>query len=396
MIGKPLIAHVVYRLDTGGMEQILLSIINGTSERYRHVVVCLAGFGSMRDQIQDSTIACISLNKKPGKDWMHYVRFWRLLRALKPDLVQTYNIGTLDLVPIARLAGVRLLIHAEHGRDWKDPRGNNPKYLRLRRWMAPFIGGYVAVSSELQRWLVECVGIRPSRVAYIPNGIDISKFNIAHKQRGPRRLLNDFAPPGTVLVGNVARLDKVKDQIGLISALRLLSEDKDRACASCRLVIAGEGPQRGELQQHIARLGLSERVLLLGNRDDVPALLAECDVFALSSIAEGMPLTLLEAMAARLPVVSTNVGGVSSVVETGKTGTLVPPGDPRALADAIGVYATDELLRRNHGDAGYARVTANYSLGKMIAAYEKLYGQLLGTQNVNSNSISSLTDRKEH
>jgi sugar transferase (PEP-CTERM/EpsH1 system associated) len=335
------------------------------------------------------------LNKKQGKDWMHYVRYWRALRAFKPDLVQSYNIGTLDLVPMSKLAGVRRIIHAEHGRDSTDPQGNNPKYLRLRRWLAPLITRYVAVSPDLQRWLIDRVGIRPSGVVHIPNGIDVAKFKVAHGRRGPRKLLGDFAPPGTMLVGNVARLDKVKDHACLILAFKILCDQPGQTHDHCRLVIAGEGPQRGALEPQIAQLGLTEKVRLLGDRDDVPNLLAECDVFVLSSIAEGMPLTLLEAMAAGLPVITTNVGGTASVVVAGKTGILLPPSDPQKLADAIGVYVNDEKLRHQHGEAGYAHVVARFSLDKMMCAYETLYDQLLGRGIApRARGMSGLTDRE--
>lgn len=396
MNDKPLIAHVLYRLDTGGMERIVVSMINATCDRYRHAVITLTGFGVLRFEIEHAVTACVSLHKKPGKDWWCYFRLWRALRALKPDLVQTYNIGTLDLAPVVKLAGVRCLIHAEHGRDATDPEGEKPKYLRLRRWLAPLIGRYVAVSPDLQRWLTERAGIRRSKVVYIANGIDAAKFNVARADSGPRRRLGDFAPPGTVLIGNVARLDKVKDQAGLISAFKRLREG-DRH-ADCRLIIVGAGPQRDELERQIAQLGLAATVQLLGNRDDVAELLAECDVFALSSIAEGMPVTLLEAMAARLPVVATDVGGVASVVETGVTGTLVPAGDPQAMAEALSAYVTDETLRRQHGNAACARVTARFSLSTMVAAYVTLYDELLGRRASAAppRTVPSLTERKEN
>lgn len=389
---KPLIAHVLYRLDTGGMEQIVISVINRTRGRYRHAVICLAGFGAMRNRIEDAAIPCVSLNKKPGKDWPYYFRLWRVLRALKPDLVQTYNIGTLDLMPVVKLAGVRQVVHAEHGRDVADPEGRSLKYRRLRRCMAPLVGRYVVVSPDLQRWLIDRVGIRSSKVVYIPNGTDVASFDGARDRAGSRRLSGDLAPPGTVLVGNVARLDRVKDHAGLLAAFKILSGQDAR----CRLVIAGDGPQRRALEQQITRLGLTGRVRLLGNRDDVPELLGECDVFVLSSIAEGMPVTVLEAMAAGLPVVATRVGGNASVVMSGKTGTLVPASDPQALAAAIGAYVADEKLRHRHGDAGRARAAARFGLGTMTAAYEALYDHLLGSERAPQAPVSGLNDPGEH
>lgn len=377
MSDKPLIAHVLYRLDTGGMERIALSVINHTRDRYRHAVICLAGYGALRAEIQDPSVPCLSLDKRPGKDPGCYFRLWRALRKLKPDLVQTYNIGALDAAPVIRLAGVRHVVHAEHGRDVTDPRGDNPKYLRLRRWMAPLIARFVAVSRDLQSWLIDCAGIRADKVTCIENGVDLTAFATPRATPSGRPLLGDFAPPGTVLIGNVARLDKVKDQAGLLAAFKLLGEQSGPQ-AGCRLIIVGEGPEHAELQRRIEQLGLTQQIRLLGNRGDVAALLAECDVFVLSSIAEGMPVTVLEAMAAGLPVVATDVGGVASVVEHGVTGTLVPAGDPAALAQALGAYVADEALRRRHGEAGYARVIEGFSLSAMLSAYTALYDKLLG------------------
>lgn len=391
MSGKPLIAHVLYRLDTGGMERIVVSLINATRDRYRHAVIALAGTGALRLEIEDTAEACLSLDKKPGKDWGCYFRLWRALRKLKPDVVQTYNIGALDLAPVVRLAGIHRLVHAEHGRDAADPRGENLKYIRLRRWMAAFIAKYIVVSPDLQHWLEDRVRIRPSKVLYIANGIDPAVFKATRASAGPRKLLGDLAPAGTLLIGNVARLDKVKDQAGLISAFKLLRETIGEENVDCRLAIAGAGPQQAELQQQIEQLGLNGVVRLLGNRSDVAELLAECDVFVLSSIAEGMPVTLLEAMAAGLPVVATDVGGIASMVQDGVTGTLVPAGDPHALARALGTYLMSENLRRRHGEAGCARVATRFSLGAMVSAYAGLYdGLLAGWRTQQSNSSVGL------
>jgi sugar transferase (PEP-CTERM/EpsH1 system associated) len=393
---RPLIVHVLYRLDIGGMERIIVSIINATQDRYQHAVVCLAGFGGMRDEIHDHAIPCVSLGKHQGKDWPLYARFWHALRTLKPDLVQTYNIGTLDLVPIAKLAGVRRLIHTEHGRDAGDPRGEQRKYQRLRRWIAPCIARYVTVSPELAGWLIERVGIAARKVIYIPNGIDTAAFRATRGNAGTRSTLREFAPPNTFLVCNVARLDKVKDQAGLLHAFALLRERLRGSDFDCRLVIAGDGPERAPLQRLLGQLGLADCVCLLGNRTDIAELLRECNVFVLSSIAEGIPLTVLEAMASGLPVVATAVGGVADVVRDGETGTLVAASDPAALAAAIEHYARDADLRRRHGEAGRLRVAAHFSLSAMVSAYSALYDQLLHGRTLPSRRVRVMrTVRRE-
>lgn len=387
MSAKPLIVHVLYRLDTGGMERVLITVINHTQSRYRHAVICLDGFGALRQQIADPDVACLALNKKPGKNWSCYFRLWKALRRLRPDLVHTYNFGAIDAALVARLAGVRCVLHAERGRNADDPNGESRKYRNLRRWLAPFIDRFLAVSRDLRDWLTDKVGIDPSRVVYIPNGIDAANYAVAPAKKSVRALLGDFAPPDAMVIGTVGRLDPVKDQEGLVSAFKMLCESLPLGRERLRLAIAGEGPQRAGLEAQIAHFGLENQVRLLGNRTDVPRLLAEFDVFVLSSIAEGMPGVLLEAMAAGLPVVATDVGGVSEVVSRGQTGLLVPARDIRALSNALSSYVSDDALRQQHGRAGRHRVEAGFSLDGMLSAYTAVYDELLRVANRRHNVI---------
>lgn len=389
---RPLIAHVLYRLTTGGMERVLVTVINRTGSRYRHAVICLDGYTSYRERIVGPDVACHALHKKPGKDWACYFRLWKALRQLRPDLVHTYNVGALDAAPVAKMAGVRRVVHAERGRSAQDPHGENRKYRVLRRWLSPFIDRYLAVSRDLRDWLTEAVGIDPSKVVYIPNGIDAASFVVASGRKDARPLLGSFAPPGTILIGTVGRLDPVKDQTGLLLAFKLLCEALPDASGRLRLAIVGEGAQRAPLEAQIAEFALGAQVHLFGNRDDVAAILAEFDIFVLSSIAEGMPGVLLEAMAAGLPVVATDVGGVSEVVSNGVTGLLVPAGSPVELSRAVSKYVSDEALRLEHGGAGRRAVEAGFSLDHMVSAYTALYDELLV---VRSTAASGLTEQKE-
>lgn len=398
MNDRPLIAHVLYRLDTGGMEHFVLTLVNHTAERYRHAIVCLTEFGPMRRQIVDPTIPCLALHKRPGKDWPCYVRYWRTLRALKPDLVHGYNIGTLDLAPVARAAGVRRVVHAERGRDASDPRGANRRYRSLRRVMSPFIARWLPVSRDLESWLVHDVGIAATKVSCIPNGIDVQRFARRACADRARPLLGDFAPPGTRVIINVGRLDPVKDQAGLIDAFRMLGERDPQVAARLKLVIVGDGPERATLEGRIAGLGLEGRVRLLGNRDDVPALLGEADVFALSSLAEGMPGVVLEAMASGLPVVATSVGGVGELVVEGETGALVAPSEPEKLAAALERYVGDPDLCARQGHAGRARVESRFSLASMVNAYVALYDGLLAGRALRPqpNATAGIAGSGEH
>jgi glycosyltransferase involved in cell wall biosynthesis len=174
----------------------------------------------------------------------------------------------------------------------------------------------------------------------------------------------------------VARLDHLKDHLTAVRTLeRVVARRPD-----ARLVLVGEGPERPAIEAEIGRRRLTDHVRLLGLRRDVPRLLAAADVCLLTSISEGIPLTLIEAMAARLPVVSTNVGGVSEVVRDGETGVLTPAKDDEALAAAVLQLAEVPARCREFGEAGHRRAHELFSEPQMHAAYADLYDEMLSRQ----------------
>jgi glycosyltransferase involved in cell wall biosynthesis len=174
------------------------------------------------------------------------------------------------------------------------------------------------------------------------------------------------------VVGTIGRLDPVKDQTGLIAAFAGLA----RSETSAVVAIVGEGPSRAALEGEIGERGLADRVRLLGERRDIPALLRAFDVFVLPSRAEGMSNTILEAMATGLPVIATDVGGNPELVEPEMTGCLVPSGNPQALETALRTYVADPHLRSLQGKAGRERVLQHFSLERMAQAHRGLYTSL--------------------
>jgi glycosyltransferase involved in cell wall biosynthesis len=212
------------------------------------------------------------------------------------------------------------------------------------------------------------------KVSTIPNGVDLTRFGPA-SQAAARRALG--LPGESTVVGTVGRLDPVKDQAALVRAFATLMG----AYPEALLVLAGDGPCREELARLVAELGAGGRVRLLGECRDVPQVLAAMDLFVLPSLAEGMSNTILEAMAVGLPVVATRVGGNRELVDEGETGRLVPPGDPRALADAVAGYLDDAHVRGLHGKASRRRASETFALERMYRAHESLYGRLLAGRN---------------
>jgi sugar transferase (PEP-CTERM/EpsH1 system associated) len=313
------------------------------------------------------------------------VQLFKLLRRLQPAILHTYNLGTIEYAFTAALAGVPARVHAEHGRDARDPNGANRKHNLLRRMLVPFIDRYVPVSSDLRRWLAEVVGIPESRNQFIGNGVDTQRFCRLPAGADP---YEPWMDPDAFVIGTVGRLQDVKDHATLIDAFARLYEMMPSERARLRLVIVGDGPLRGALADQVVKLGLRHCVWLAGARSDVACAMRSFSLFAMSSIAEGTPVTLLEAMATELPVVATRVGGIPELVQDGVTGTLVSASDPAQMARAMLGYVMDAGRARSHGLAGRARVEQHYSIAAMLDQYVALYDELCKTKTTLEEAIT--------
>jgi len=361
---RPLrICHVVYRLATGGLENGLVNLIERLDPaRFVHQIVCVDRATDFARRLT-RPVEIAELRKRSGFEAAFYLRAWRCFRRLRPDLVHTRNTAGLDCILPARLAGVRAIVHGEHGRTAGDPGGLNPRHNLFRRLNSPMVRRFTTVSADLADWLTTTVGIAARKVQVLMNGVDTERFAPGGVERGA--VLGQL-PDGAVVVGTVGRLDPVKGHTTLVSAVARLGE-------KVHLVIVGDGPERGRLAAAVAAAGIGARVHLLGERSDVPALLRAFDIFCLPSRAEGISNTLLEAMATGLPVVATAVGGNPELVVEGKTGLLVPAADVAGLATALDRLASDAATRARLGVAARRRAAAEFSVEQMAIRYDTCY-----------------------
>jgi len=362
------VVHVIDSLQVGGTENGLVNLVGCLAGDFRHTVVAMTASGPLAARLPAET-ALVVLGKRPGLDLRALGQLVRHFRRLRPDIVHSRNWGALDAVPAARIARSPIVVHGEHGREVTDPAGLNRRRNRIRRWLAPMIDQYVTVSLDLGRWLTQTVGIDRDKVMTIHNGVDLRRFGDADREAGRAALGVDR---DTVVLGTVGRLDPVKDQARLLEAYARIPAEAGRHC----LVLVGDGPCRRDLEARAAQPDLRGRVHLLGERRDVPCLLAGFDVFALPSIAEGISNTVLEAMASGLPLVATRTGGNPELVEDGVTGRLVPVGDTAALTEALTGYVREGHLRAMHGKAGRQRAVDHFSLERMAERYRDLYADL--------------------
>lgn len=375
---RPLVLHLVYSFDVGGLENGVVNLINRMpAERFRHMVVALTRCEpAFCARITRPDVDFISLHKPPGQGYKLYPKLYRLFRQHRPAILHSRNLAALEAVVPAFAAGVPVRIHGEHGWEESDPRGLSAKFRFMRRIYRPFVSRYVALSGDLQRYLVDRVGVPAERVSRICNGVDTVRFQPA---AGPRPAITGcpFAAPDQVLIGTVGRLQAVKDQITLVRAFARLVASGAPGSDRARLVVAGDGPLRSQVEAEVRACGVADRIWLAGERKDVPDVMRGLDIFVLPSISEGISNTILEAMASGLPVVATEVGGNGELVVAGVTGALVPASDPAAMAEALMCYAGDVALRHKHGAAGRERVEAEFSLSGMVERYTSLYTRLL-------------------
>jgi sugar transferase (PEP-CTERM/EpsH1 system associated) len=378
MAGPPLVAHIIYALSTGGLENGLVNIINRSPpDRYRHVIICLTAADEFVHRISAENVQVFELHKRAGHDLRCYWRLRRLLRELRPAIIHSRNMAALE----SQLCSIGLpdvqRVHGEHGREVNDLDGSNWKYLIFRKFMRILVHRYIAVSKDLERWLIAKVGVRTDRVQQIYNGVDYLRFTPQTVK--PMALLPARWQEldGILVAGTVGRLTPVKDQQLLLRALAHLRAGYPELRERLRLLIVGDGPLHSLLTQMIEELALQDIVWLAGARDDVSELLHAMDLFVLPSLGEGISNTVLEAMAGGLPVIATAVGGNIELVEEGFNGSLVPVGDYQALSHAMAALLNSDRERARQGGNARQRVCQQFDWDRTVDAYLRLYDELL-------------------
>ena len=355
------VVHLVTSLAIGGLETVVLDLVRcRRRDVFSAHVVCLETGGVLEEKLSALGVPVEAIGTT-GSVPRRILKLARVLRSLKPHILHTHNPSPhLHGALAARLAGVPVLVHTKHGRNFPNRRVRVATN-RLAAWLSDCV---VAVSDDAARVAREVERIPVEKVRLVHNGVDTTRF----RYRGPRPNRDAFRAV------TVARLDPVKDQATLLQAVRLVV-DKNPAF---RLDIVGDGPSRAALEAQRTELGLDRHVRFCGYQSDVEPYLAQADIFLLSSISEGIPLTLLEAMAVGLPGVATDVGGIREVIVPGVTGYLVPARSPEALAEAMLAIQADPLVIERMGQASRQRIEDEFGLAGVVAQYEAIYLECLG------------------
>jgi glycosyltransferase involved in cell wall biosynthesis len=364
------ILFVNYSLDIGGIETLVLEMcrkLDGT--KYQPSVCSFQKNGTLQKEFERAGIPVHVVEKTDGIRLSFVPRLIKLFKMISPDIIHVHgNPGNWMYTAIAaRLCRIPV-IYTQH----LIFRDRNPFWDRTgERLLSKITNRIVTVSECLADYMVKQEGVAPGKITVIRNGIDYTVFEKTVDVGKKRAELG--LSDSDIVAGIIARLFPAKDHATLIDAFKIVV----RKVPSAKLLIVGDGPLRNELEEKVRSLGLTANIRFLGNRRDIPELLKSFDIFVLSSILEGLPIALLEAMASRVPVVSTDVDGNGEVVTQGETGIIVPPRDPGALAAAITELLTDRAKAKQMGENGIHRIHSHFTFEKMIGEYVALYDTLV-------------------
>lgn len=375
---RPVVCEVVHGLPVGGAEVLVDRFVRGMSDEFRLVVACLDEVGTLGEGLAADGHVVENLRRRPGLDLGCARRLGAFLRRHAVDVMHAHQCTPFFYARLARgVTGRTPIVFTEHGRFHPDLR--SPKRVLFNRASLRRRDRYVAVGDAVARALVEIEGLPSERVETVYNGIDLSPFR--DRPAGPP------APGGGLrsslglgeddfVVIQVARLDPIKDHRTAVAAVARVRESHP----DVKLLIVGDGPERDAIASMIVAHGVDESVRMLGTRRDVADLLGVADAFLLTSLSEGIPLTVIEALAAGVPVVTTDVGGVGEVLGEPPVGLTAPAGDPEKLASALGRLRGDPSVRARLIDRGRERAFAEFDESKMHGRYREFFRAAAGTR----------------
>lgn len=351
---------VINDLARAGAETQLVALALALDPaRYEKRIVVLKERNDFADALAAAGIPVLALRRRGWMDIGVVVRLWREMRRFRPDVVHSFLfVANLLAAVVGRLAGARWIVVSQRcSYDAMLP----PFWRRVAR-LSHRLADCVIVNSRAALEEERAAGFPPARLAHVPNAASSGPFPAVDRAA--------LGLPGGPLVLTVGQLEPIKGHRYVIEAWPAVR----RSHPDANLVLVGDGPARGTLEEQVLRLGLGISVVFAGFRSPADAYVTACDVLVQPSLTEGMPNAVLEAMAAGRPVIASRVGGVPELVVDGETGLLVPPAEPDALARAIVVLLDDPDLGARLGAAAALRARTMFSLESVRAAVEAAYG----------------------
>ena len=356
---------ITHDLAIGGLQQVVVNICKTINrERFDVSVLCLRALGEFTPEIEAMGIKVFFIPQKKGTDYFSFLKVAKILNAQRIEIIHTHNTQPfVDGTMAALMTGVKTIVHTDHARVFPD----KIRYMVAEWLMSLFAYKVIGVSDHTSQNLRKYLKISPKKIRTVPNGINRSKYRTQiDKDKMKKKLgINGDGP----IIGTMGRLVMEKGITYLLKAMQKVIME----FPNIQLLIVGDGAMKPYLEREAVDLGVHSNVIFTGSRLDVPELLNLFDLFVLSSISEGLPMVLLEAMAAECSIVATGVGGVPIAIKNGENGSLVSPKNPEMLASTIIALLKDKRLRDKYATNGYKIFKENYDARIMTKQYEELY-----------------------
>jgi len=371
------VLHLLHKFTFGGTERVIVNLVNHATEKSRNYICSFCDADSdFLGELTCPNPVVFSLSKAEGNNLSIPFRISSFCKQHRVDIIHSLGWGTyVEGVLAAKFLGARRkFIFSFRGKTMEDTLGIPKRRILAQRLLSNFCDGILAPSEESRKEYSRDVGIKPGKIQVIYNGIDLNRFDLNRSEliKGIRAAF-DFGSDD-IVIGSVARFDPVKNMGALVKAFSKIGRP---TVGPVKLLLVGDGPDLAGIQKMAIDLGLRDSVVFAGMRRDIPHCLGIMDIYVQPSRFEGVPNSVLEAMASGLPVVATNVGGVHEIVEDGKTGVLVDVDEEAGLIRAIEFLIRHVDRRRQMGMDGRKRVMSRFSISKMVSDYEDLYDSLM-------------------
>jgi sugar transferase (PEP-CTERM/EpsH1 system associated) len=367
------VVHIIYSLRMGGAERVIVNYAKFyDKEKYELSVCALTEGGPYEDDLKEAGVRYIILNKKIGFDILTILKLIRLLKREQITIVHFHDLSSClwGTIP-ALLSGVKVIIRTVHTIKTDDKNMISKLKSFFLFFMYFFHNKIIAVSKEVKRSHTRYNNYFKNKYVRIYNGIDTYLFQVNKANNAYYNTFN--LKDKSILIGIIGRLVPPKAHEVFLEAIKLVLEYRNNAAG----LVVGDGPRIDELIEMTKKLGIDKSVFFTGNRSDIPHILNLIDIFVLSSDREGLPMTILEAMACGKPVVGTDIGGNREAVIDGETGYIVPPRHPLLMSEAIIKLIESPELRKKMGEKGRERFLKNFTAEKMVQNTENIYEKCL-------------------
>lgn len=364
------ILHVVPSFGIGGMEKVLCTVMNSIPDHIEQRILSLTEDRSAEKWIHRDDIRFVNFTRPQG-NLPFFHALLRSLRQARPTLLMTYNWGATDAIWLGRLAGIAHIIHSEHGFNVEEAVSTQWKRNAIRHLVYRLASKVVVVSHDLKAMMETQFGLPPARVVFIPNGINTEYFSGDRFEREQMRQMLGLATHD-IVVGFVGRLDPVKNLTLLLKVFENCLEHDQHF----KLVLIGDGPERGLIERACATPPLRDRVVCVGQQENVLAYLRAMDVFVLTSLREQMPMSMLEAMSVGVPIVATAVGEIPIILQGHEAGFVSEMRQaPQKLATAL-LHLRNPQLRAQMGKSARNIVVSRFRQQTMIQQYHETFRAL--------------------